>query len=332
MEFKLPEEWNDWTPLEEIGSGAYGKVYKVRLNRPRFSPEEDEYAAVKFIQISASGDDLAEAKLLYHDQLSLRNHYSKKVQELLAEIKAMILLRDDPHIVRFDDYHLDADPDNLQWNIYIRMELLTPFLKYSREKIPDEQDVIRLGISLCKALEICARRGILHRDIKPQNIMVAKDGTYKLGDFGIAKSFNTKTTITSRTGTYSFMAPEVFYTQPYDTRVDQYSLGLVLYRLMNKNRDPFVDLEKQFITLQDEQKAFCIRMSGMPLPSPVSASPTFAAIITKACAFAPYQRFTRISDMLKALTDISKPSPNPDEKISSKSPPVDNKGRFFYIH
>ena len=78
----------------------------------------------------------------------------------------------------------------------------------------DETEVIRLGIELCRALEVCHRQGILHRDIKPGNILVSKDGEFKLGDFGVAREWvDASMTIV---GTRSYLAPEAVKFMPYD--------------------------------------------------------------------------------------------------------------------
>ncbi len=70
----------------------------------------------------------------------------------------------------------------------------------------------------------------------------------------------------SKKGTYSYMAPEMYRGEQYDSRVDIYALGLVLYKLMNHNRLPFLNLEKQLITYRDKENALTRRMSGETPP------------------------------------------------------------------
>lgn len=67
------------------------------------------------------------------------------------------------------------------------MEYLTSFMEYCAGRALSEDDVLRLGIDLCKALEYCQCQNIIHRDIKPENIFVSRFGEFKLGDFGIAR-------------------------------------------------------------------------------------------------------------------------------------------------
>ena len=108
-----------------------------------------------------------------------------------------------------EDYKVVEKKDEIGWDIYIRMELLTPFNSYVCDKTLSEQEVIKLGIDLCTALELCARRNIIHRDIKPENIFVNPFGDFKLGDFGIARKLENVTGGLSQKGTYNYMAPEI---------------------------------------------------------------------------------------------------------------------------
>lgn len=131
-----------------------------------------------------------------------------------------------------------------------------------RDAALSEDDVIRLGIDLCKALEYCQCQNIIHRDIKPENIFVSRFGEFKLGDFGIARELERTMSGLSKKGTYSYMAPEMYKGEAYDSRVDIYSLGIVLYKLRNHNRLPFISLEKQLITYRDKENALNKRMAG----------------------------------------------------------------------
>ena len=148
-------------------------------------------------------------------------------------------------MVRLESYQIESNPDQFRWKIYLKMELLQDLSSYTEEHEMDEQEVIHLAMDICQALMSCEEKNIVHRDIKPDNILVDKEGNYKLGDFGIARYAEKTWNTLSRRGTFYYMAPEVYHGQKYGAEADIYSLGMVLYRLLNKGRDPFVDTEKK---------------------------------------------------------------------------------------
>jgi serine/threonine-protein kinase len=100
------------------------------------------------------------------------------------------------------------------------------------------------------------------------------------------------------------MAPEIYRGERYDSRADLYSLGIVLYKLRNHNRLPFLSLDKQLITYRDKENALTKRMDGEELPPPAEAGDIFAQVILKACAFNCKDRFSNAKEMRKALEDV----------------------------
>ena len=80
------------------------------------------------------------------------------------------------NIVSQADHAIIEHKDSIGWDIIIRMELLTPLPEYLREAALSRDEIIKIGIDLCKALEICQRYNIIHRDIKPSNIFVSESG------------------------------------------------------------------------------------------------------------------------------------------------------------
>ncbi len=310
----LPERWPGWEITDEIGVGSYGRVYEASLR----TGEHTEKAAVKIIRIP---QDSAEAAVLAHelpnreDQL---RYYENVVEGLLTEIHAMEALKDNPNAVQLQDFCVEHEDGSLSWTLYIRMELLTPFDDYKIDHEIDEQTVCRLGLGMCNILEECEKRAILHRDIKTENIMVSEDGRFKLGDFGLARQMKITTGSLSVKGSFTYMSPEVFHGERYDTKADQYSLGIVLYRLMNKNRDPFTDPEAGMVYYKDREDSLLRRMRGDPLPPPVDASETMAAVILKACAYAPDHRYESISALKNDLLVCAGALPE-DKLIAGKA-------------
>ena len=141
----------------------------------------------------------------------------------------MAKLKGHPNVVYCDDIKYIQHDDGFGWDIFIRMELLTPIMQ-CLDKIDNEESAIDLGIAISNALAACANHNIIHRDIKPQNIFMSSDGTFKLGDFGIAKTVEHVSSGT-KIGTMRYIAPEVYHGKPYGAAADQYSLGIVLYWL-----------------------------------------------------------------------------------------------------
>jgi len=183
------------------------------------------------------------------------------------------------------------------------MELLTNL----RDRIRDDEltvlDVVKVGEDICRALTVLRRERIIHRDIKLSNIFINSSGDYKLGDFGAAWTVGQSVSSTSVKGTFSYMAPEVAMGNSFDYRADIYSLGLVLYRMMNKKRSPFLPLPPQSITHELSMIALERRLQGESLPPPAWADEELARIILKACAYRVEDRWNSAEEMGKALVE-----------------------------
>lgn len=293
MDRQLPVSvWPEWKITEKIGEGSFGKVYKAE----RTVQDKTFYSAIKVITIPGSQGELESVRSENNSEQSTRAYFQGLVEECIQEVSTMEYFRGNSHIVSVEDYKVVEYLDAIGWDIFIRMEYLTSFLDYCAEKQLKEEDVLQMGIDLCKALECCQQMNIIHRDIKPENIFVSRFGEFKLGDFGIARELEQTLSSFSKKGTYSYMAPEMYRGEAYDIRVDIYSLGLVLYKLLNHNRLPFLSLEKQLITYRDKENALGKRMSGEEMPLPVDAGEGFGQIIRKACAYRCEERYQTATD------------------------------------
>lgn len=294
----LPEKWHDWKITELLGTGSYGTVYRAQKDT---TDGVGAACAVKIISLPSDESELETISRDYPKRNDLTAYYENLVKDIITEIQSMKLLQGSPNIVSIQDHKIVHEEGSLEWKIYIRMELLTPLAEYRMENEFTEQDVIRLGIDICKALEVCGNKHIIHRDIKPENIMVSADGTFKIGDFGIAKQLDQMTGSLSLKGTFTYMAPEVYHGETYDARADQYSLGIVLYRLLNNNREPFLKADAPMVYYRDRQEALNRRMDGEALESPAYASENVGRVIRKACAFRPEDRYDNPTSLQKDL-------------------------------
>lgn len=169
---------------------------------------------------------------------------TSKYRELLEQYKNeyvfMMKMKGQSNIVSCEDIYVEKQNNGIGYNVYIRMELLKPLNQYLQNQVLSEEEVIRIGKDICWALILCHRQNIIHRDIKPSNILRSFHGNYKLGDFGISKVMEQTTTATG-IGTKGYAAPEVFRMKRYGKTADIYSLGVVLYWLLNERRMPFME-------------------------------------------------------------------------------------------
>ena len=290
-----------WHITRLIGEGSFGKVFE--MEREDFG--QVYKAALKAITIPASQSEVRSVRSEGMDEESVRATFHSKVQELVKEFALMSKLKGNSNVVSYENHQVIEHKDNIGWDILIQMELLTPLDEYiQKKKALPRQEIIKLGIDLCKALELCQKHNIIHRDIKPENTFISENGDFKLGDFGVARTIEKTTGGLSKQGSYPYMAPEIYNGKPYGTTVDIYSLGLILYRLLNGNRLPFLPPAPAPIKYADRENAWDKRFNGAPLPMPSHADGRLGEIVLKACAFEPKDRYSSPGQMRQELEAI----------------------------
>ena len=291
--------WGVWEIEEELGEGSYGKVYKAVRNE--FGATY--YAAIKHISIPINQTEIRNLyeEGLAADEGSARRYYERMLANLLQEIRLMSALKGHTNIVAYEDHMTIEKRDMPGYDVFIRMELLKGLYEHARSTKFTVLDVCNLGIDICTALEILQKKNIVHRDIKPANILYSDDGNYKLSDFGVARTLEHNATVMSKKGTYAYMAPEVYGGQPASFNSDVYSLGLVMHRLLNNNRAPFLPTDGSTVTYEQNEEALMRRMGGEAIPYPVNADQSMATLLAIACDFKPEYRFQDAGQFKEAL-------------------------------
>lgn len=246
---------------EEIHSGAFGTVYKVI----KTNASGQYIRALKHIVIPTQKQYNSVLNSMGGDVSKTNDYFAERLKDIVAEINILNELseKDAQHIVRYYENDIKVTNSPLRYDIFILMEYLTPLDDYILNNDFTVRDVINLGLNVLEGLRSCHNSGIIHRDIKDDNIFVSSRGEYKIGDFGVSKVLKDSSRAESLKGTPVFLAPEVYQNKgSYTKSVDLYSLGIVLYRMLNYNRNPFLPHYPNQYDPQDEEIAFEKRMNG----------------------------------------------------------------------
>jgi Serine/threonine protein kinase len=250
--------------LEQIGSGGMAIVYRgehIYLKKP---------VAIKVMLPSFS-------------------EKPELVQRFLQEAEMASKL-DHPNIVKIFDF---GDEDGLLYLVmqFIDGDTLERILRH-RGKL-SLREAINITLQVLSALQYAHEKGLVHRDIKPGNVMINKEGRAYLLDFGIAVLGGMGGSEKTTAGTPEYMAPEQFRGRA-DRRSDLYSVGVMLYEMLT-GKTPFQDA-KDIYELQH-------RILRDPIP-PTGIDPEIDAILEKALSKLPSQRFQSAKEFADALLSI----------------------------
>lgn len=230
---KMEPLWGCWRITNYLGSGACGEVWELRSG--------DRVCAMKHIAVEMGQEEQEQARWEGLDTDGLRVYLEGMFEDAFCEYSAMNALRSSRYTVHaWDVLRLDTrEAGTLGWHLLIRMEKLQPLRDRLGRGTPPVRELVRMASDVCRALEDCQTLGILHRDMAPKNIFYdPTQSVYKLGDFGLARQLGEPITMPEKPGTYA--APEVFSESRYSFGSDLYALGVILYRLLNGNRLPFL--------------------------------------------------------------------------------------------
>lgn len=254
--------------VERIGAGGMATVFKA------YQPNLDRYVAIKVLPAYHARDPI---------------FVKRFVQEARAVAKLV-----HPNILQIHDF---GEQDNIT---YIVMEYVDGGTLKDRLKralpVPEAVDYM---IQAAEGLDCAHRNGIIHRDVKPANMLLRKDGYLLLSDFGIAKILEGTTNLTrvgTGIGTPQYMSPEQGMGQAVDRRSDIYSLGIVLFHCL-AGRVPFTAENPLTITVKhinDPLPVEMLRAAGVPAP--------IEQVVVKMTAKSAQDRYQTTDELIAALT------------------------------
>ena len=291
---KIP--WPDWKEVRKIG-GSFGSVFEIERKDELGNTEK---AALKVISIPKEENDIDSLAASGYDDQSITEYFRTSLNSIVGEYALMTQLKSHPNIVAVEDRTSIRQDNGIGWDVYIRMELLTPFFKAFKKVEVNEDTAVKLGKDLANALAACHKKNIIHRDIKPENIFVSEYGDFKLGDFGVARIMS-HTTNATKTGTPYYMAPEVSKDEKYGKEADIYSLGMVMYWLLNNKKLPFEPVD-HLPNPNEREKAKKERLSGKEVPDPIRGNDRLKAIVKKTLEYDPRKRYRSAEELLADLT------------------------------
>ncbi len=277
---------NRYEILEVIGTGGMAVVYKARCHRL------NRLVAIKILK-----DDYLE-----DEEFRRRFHSESQAVAMLSH----------PNIVSVYDVSTSIMAD------YIVMELIDGItLKQYMEKkdVLNSKETLHFAIQIAKALEHAHGRGIVHRDIKPHNVMVLKNGSVKVTDFGIARMMSKGNTLTKEAlGSVHYISPEQAKGGRVDDRSDIYSLGVVMYEMMS-GRPPYDGESPVAVAIQHIN-------GGAAMPSTLNPNIPggLEQIIMHAMALEPESRYNSATKMLKDMDEFRK---DPGMLFDYNIPPLD---------
>jgi DNA-directed RNA polymerase subunit RPC12/RpoP len=263
---RVERTFDHFLVVETLGVGGMGTVYKAR------DMQLDRFVALKLLRRDLGGEE---------------DHKARLQEE--ARIAAAV---NHPYVIQV----FDSGTDHGQF--YVVMELVDQGslddLMALQPRLPEKR-VLEIGIQVAKGLRAAHRRGLIHRDVKPANILFVDEHAAKIGDFGLASSATQRWGIGVVWGTPEYVAPERLNNDPEDFRSDIYSLGATLFHAI-AGRPP--------IEVATNSSTALLELKKQPLDLQATApdvSEETAEVLQRMIAADPAQRFSSYDDLVAEL-------------------------------
>lgn len=282
---KITPLLNHMTVEQEIGHGPNGTSYLVVRGL------DGRKLALKHISIPSS--DAQTKALIFAGAVSGENdaqrYYSTLEQEIKAEILMLNNIKNAPNLLKIRGYQVDRKLAGVGCDIYILSDYCMPLPTYLQHHYITRLQAINLAIDLCSALEQLRESGLIHKDVRPNNIFMNGNHRFMLGDLGLVKLSELEYASMPDQLITDYTAPEVVAPDAsLSDSMDIYSVGMILYEIYNGGVLPL-----------DDEGSF--RRTEAELPAPKFADIALAEIILRACAFDPENRYEHPTEMKEAL-------------------------------
>ncbi len=279
--------------IEKVGSGGMADVYKAKCHRL------NRFVAIKILKAEYSED---------------RNF----VEKFRGEAQSAAGLSH-PNIVNVYDV---GDDDGLHYIVMELVEGITLKSFIERKGRLDVKEVLGISIQIAQGMEAAHANHIVHRDIKPQNIIISREGKVKVTDFGIAKAATSNTITSNAMGSVHYISPEQARGGYSDDKSDIYSLGITMYEMLS-GRVPFSGENTISVALLHIQgEAIPLRELDPSIPISIDK------IVQKCMQKKPERRYLNVTELIK---DLRKAITNPNDDFVKIPPMVINDSPTIHI-
>ena len=293
--------FGDWYTETQLGSGTDGKAFTiVRTDETG----KKHRAVLKTIRV---GDYRNEKKsfntLGEQPQRPTREErqHQKIIRNITENIDIIRQADGGKHFVRYEEWEKRQTSDGKGTLILIRLEEMRSLADLLAQFSLTRDETLRLGISVCRSLIRCRDFGYIYPNLKPENILFDRKGVCKLGDFGSFSCLEPAKSSIAYKRTQYYAAPEYIVSGKINCTADTYSLGLVLYTLINRGRLPFTEPYPQELSIGSFDRSRECRIAGEAFPKPALFDEDLCRIIGKACARRPEDRYLSPKQMLQDL-------------------------------
>lgn len=232
----------------------------------------------------------------YPDEAAVHQYYAGVVADIQRELEIGKRLAASGNFAGAIGCQPEVQESGVGFDVYILCPRNISLSRFLDSNAITNLRAVNLGIDLCDALNTCRSAGFLFENLKPENVFLTSTGRFLLGDLGLAPLEDLQYASVPEDYLGAYSAPELFeITASPNTTIDLYSLGMLLYRIYNGGHGPFED-ENTEAAMADK-----LRLTGKPLPTPIYADYELSAIILKACAAKPEERFRTPEEFKQAL-------------------------------
>src|SRR5213592_3877071 len=293
-----PTSYGEYEIERLLGKGSIGKVFLARHRRI------GRRVALKIIRPEQRFDDDAD-----------RDEFQRRLQRE-AELCAAL---QHPNVVTLFEAGYEDDVVAFLATEYVEGESLQSRLKKTRP-LP-LYGALRIGADVLRALAYAHGKSVIHRDIKPGNILIATSGEAKITDFGIARPVNSSLTGTnSLLGTPNYMSPEQVKSSTITPRADLFSAGVVMYEMLTGVK-PFAAADISGILYN----VVNLQPSAVDKLNPVVPR-AVAKVVARLMMKSPAESYSSAADALAEIERIRPPAPPPAVGVSTLAAPIDSSG------
>ena len=301
--------FEQWYTENQLGSGTDGKVYSIVRKNADGSAER---SVLKMIRL---GENRSEKKsfntIVEKDEAGdgEESYYETIIKNITDNIAVIQKVDNGKRFVKYEEWETRRTSDGKGYAVLIRLERARSLTDLLSELSFTLDETLRIGVSICRSLVRCRDFGYIYPNLKPENILFDEKGICKLGDFGSFSCLEPSKTSLAFKRTQYYMAPEFIRTGNVNGTVDTYSLGLVLYSLINRGRLPFTEKYPEKVTVSSLDLSMQKRLDGEELPEPAIYDEALFRIIKKACAYKVEERYLSPKQMLADLKNALEKKP-----------------------